>query len=350
MATMLTDLADVLRAAGCNVIEISGWKTRGRPQTDTQRFNPQGVLCHHTAGTSDSRTYVEWMAITGRTDLAAPLAQIALSRTGIVYVMAAGRANHAGKMKAIAGLPAGDGNATLIGIEAMNTGFEGWGPAQYAAYVKVCAALNNHYGWPAKRTLGHKETSLSGKIDPGQMSMPDFRADVAKAMAATTVTVTPPGVYPGTALKRGDTGPKVTELQTALGLTADGSYGPGTETAVTAYQTANGLQVDGITGPATWASIFTQEDDMQLTDKVSLMKGADVTYTTTDTTVGGILASTNYYVLQTQSKLEAQITALTAAVTTLANSQGLDPNLVQKTIEDSIDKAMSELRITREES
>ncbi len=260
MAKMLTDLADVLRAAGLKVVEIPGWKTRGRPQTSTQRFDPQGVLCHHTAGTSDSRSYVDWMAIEGRTDLAAPLAQLALSRTGIVYVMAAGRANHGGKSKAIAGLPAGDANELFVGIEAMNTGFEGWGPAQYAAYVKTCAALNNHYGWPAKRTLGHKETSLSGKIDPGKMSMPDFRADVARAMSAAPA-VTAPGEYPGSALKRGDTGPKVAELQTALGLTVDGSYGPGTEAAVTAYQTANGLEVDGITGPATWASIFTQEDD-----------------------------------------------------------------------------------------
>ncbi|MEO5745789.1 MAG: N-acetylmuramoyl-L-alanine amidase [Terracoccus sp.] len=334
----LTDLADVLRAAGLNVIEVPGWKTRGRPGA----FNPKGVLCHHTAGTSDSRAYIDWMAITGRTDLNAPLAQVGLSRTGIAYVMAAGRANHGGKMRAIAGLPAGDGNATLIGIEAMNTGFEGWSPAQYAAYVLICAALNNHYGWPASRTLGHKETSLSGKIDPGKMSMPDFRADVARKMAALKQPTS-------TALKRGDTGARVVKLQTALSLTADGSYGPSTEAAVTAYQSANGLQVDGITGPATWASIFTQEDDMQLTDKIGFYKAPDVNYSSDSTTVAGILASTNYYVLQTRNRLETQIAALTAAVATLANSQGLDPNLVQKTIEDSIDKAMSELRINRSE-
>ena len=273
MARYLTDLADIARAAGLKVVEMPDWKTRGRPQTDTQRFNPRAVLCHHTAGTSDSRSYVEWM-IAGRTDLKGPLAQLALSRTGIVYVMAAGRANHGGTCKAFSTTPAGDGNELYIGIEAMNTGFEGWSPAQYGAYVRLCAALNNAYGWKAATTAGHKETSLSGKIDPGKMSMPDFRADVARDMVALQApTVTAPGVYPGYALKRGDSGVKVAELQTALGLTADGSYGPATETAVRAFQAANGLEVDGITGPATWASIF-QEDDLATPETIAAIADA----------------------------------------------------------------------------
>lgn len=261
MARYLTDLADIARAAGLKVVELPGWQTRGRPGD----FDPRGVLCHHTAGSGDTQRTAEQMALEGRPDLKPPLAQIALSRTGIVYVMAAGRANHAGKMKAIAGLPAGDGNEQLLGIEAMNTGFEGWGPAQFGAYVRLCAALCNAYDWPAYRVLGHKETSLSGKIDPGKMSMPDFRADVARDMATLKQpVVTPAGVYPGVALRRGATGPKVAELQTALGLDADGSYGPGTEAAVRTYQTAHALEVDGIAGPATWASLF-QEDDMAMT-------------------------------------------------------------------------------------
>jgi hypothetical protein len=40
-------LADVLRAAGCTVVELAGWQNRGRPGS----FGPvKGVLCHHTAG------------------------------------------------------------------------------------------------------------------------------------------------------------------------------------------------------------------------------------------------------------------------------------------------------------
>ncbi len=110
-----------------------------------------------------------------------------------------------------------------------------------------------------RRDWGHRDDPEASTECPGDWI--DNWADSGGPTKGIAPVVTAPGVYPGTALKRGDSGPKVAELQTALGLAADGSYGPGTEAAVTAYQTANGLQVDGITGPATWASIFTQEDD-----------------------------------------------------------------------------------------
>jgi len=181
----LTDLADVLRSAGLKVVEIPGWKTRGRPGT----FDPKGVLCHHTGGKPDGLSYATWMAITGRTDLAAPLAQLGLDREGTFYVQAAGRANHAGRCKAIAGLKAypgrdyGDGNAQMIGIEAMNTGSEGWSDTQYGAYVRGVAALCTHYGWSI--VLGHRETSLSGKPDPGLIDLDKFRRDVRATNPAT---------------------------------------------------------------------------------------------------------------------------------------------------------------------
>jgi putative chitinase len=56
-------------------------------------------------------------------------------------------------------------------------------------------------------------------------------------------------------LKKGSTGEDVKKLQTKLGLTADGSFGPGTETKVKEWQTANGLTADGIVGDATWAKM-----------------------------------------------------------------------------------------------
>jgi putative chitinase len=43
----------------------------------------------------------------------------------------------------------------------------------------------------------------------------------------------------------------VKAVQKALGLTADGIFGAGTERAVKAWQTANGLDADGIVGPNT---------------------------------------------------------------------------------------------------
>ena len=57
-------------------------------------------------------------------------------------------------------------------------------------------------------------------------------------------------------LKVGSKGEDVKKLQAKLGLTADGSFGPGTEKAVKAWQTANGLKADGIVGDGTWAKMF----------------------------------------------------------------------------------------------
>ncbi len=57
-------------------------------------------------------------------------------------------------------------------------------------------------------------------------------------------------------LKVGSKGNEVKQLQEKLGLTADGSFGPGTEKAVKAWQTANGLKADGLVGDGTWSKMF----------------------------------------------------------------------------------------------
>jgi putative chitinase len=56
-------------------------------------------------------------------------------------------------------------------------------------------------------------------------------------------------------LKIGSTGPDVIALQKALGLSADGDFGPGTEKAVKDFQSKNGLTADGFVGDATWSKI-----------------------------------------------------------------------------------------------
>jgi len=58
-------------------------------------------------------------------------------------------------------------------------------------------------------------------------------------------------------LKKGSTGEDVKKLQTRLGITADGSFGPGTETKVKEWQTLNGLTADGIVGDGAWGKLFS---------------------------------------------------------------------------------------------
>jgi Meckel syndrome type 1 protein len=60
----------------------------------------------------------------------------------------------------------------------------------------------------------------------------------------------------GLPLQLGSQGELVAHVQRALGVTADGVFGPQTDAAVRAYQARAGLQVDGVVGLATWGSLF----------------------------------------------------------------------------------------------
>jgi len=57
-------------------------------------------------------------------------------------------------------------------------------------------------------------------------------------------------------LKIGSKGEDVKKLQAKLGLSADGSFGPGTEKAVKKWQIDNDLAADGIVGEGTWNKMF----------------------------------------------------------------------------------------------
>jgi putative chitinase len=60
-------------------------------------------------------------------------------------------------------------------------------------------------------------------------------------------------------LKVGSKGDNVKKLQTKLGTTADGAFGPGTEKLVKEWQSKNGLTADGIVGDGTWKKMFPGE-------------------------------------------------------------------------------------------
>lgn len=57
-------------------------------------------------------------------------------------------------------------------------------------------------------------------------------------------------------LRRGSYGPAVKLMQQALGITADGIFGPGTERALKAWQTSQGLVADGVLGPVSHARLL----------------------------------------------------------------------------------------------
>ncbi|WP_372733959.1 N-acetylmuramoyl-L-alanine amidase [Nocardioides sp.] len=187
----ITWLADALRDGGCTVYEASGWKTRGRPAS-TGDFAPYGVLVHHTAtyATNDDPAPSKQLCIDGRTEppLPGPLCHVLVSRTGKCWVIAAGRANHAGTAKASGPMPAGDGNVMYVGIEIdydpSDPNNQSIADVQYEAAVKAAAAILYYMSRGKNRARAHKETSVTGKIDPSRFkhSMDEFRNDVGIAI------------------------------------------------------------------------------------------------------------------------------------------------------------------------
>lgn len=166
-------LADVLRSAGLKVEETKGWKDRGRREASV----PRGVLCHHTAGALKGNAPSLGICINGRPDLEGPLCHLVLGRDGTYYVVAAGRANHAG-LGNWRGVK--DGNGSLIGIEADNTGLANdnpWPAVQMEAYEKGVAALLKHIGAPADMACGHLEYALP----VGRKSDPSFSVGTREA-------------------------------------------------------------------------------------------------------------------------------------------------------------------------
>jgi len=252
MAFALTWLPEVLKAAGLKVQIQPGWETRGIGDMGKVR----GIMCHHTAGAATGNMPTLNLIINGRPDLRGPLSQLGLGRDGTYYVIAAGKAQHAGKGK-WQGVTTG--NTSFIGIEAENRGIpaDPWPEVQMDAYRRGVAAMLDKIGAGAIMCCGHKEYSLplGRKTDPS-FDMADFRAKVATLLTGVTPEPSPDiGDDPRPVLRRGAKGAPVKELQAKLGLPDDGIFGPNTEAKVRAFQQAQGLTADGVVGAKSWAAL-----------------------------------------------------------------------------------------------
>tara|TARA_R100001510_G_C7655134_1_gene214095 strand:+ start:2498 stop:3415 length:918 start_codon:yes stop_codon:yes gene_type:complete len=68
-------------------------------------------------------------------------------------------------------------------------------------------------------------------------------------------------------LKKGSKGLEVKQLQKALGVSADGIFGAGTEAVVKKFQEDNGLDADGIVGSKTWEAIGIDTDSSSASEE-----------------------------------------------------------------------------------
>ena len=101
---------------------------------------------------------------------------------------------------------------------------------------------------------------MTKKINGGNIGLEDRQKRYKHAMEVLGMDADDLGTDDGSVedilddigvLRKGAKGEGVKIMQEALGVTADGDFGPGTERALKAWQTANGLVADGIAGPKT---------------------------------------------------------------------------------------------------
>lgn len=184
---MLTNLADIARRTGYPVVEVAGWKTRSTSKAGMVAVKT--ITCHHTANGGAAGNYPSLRVVRdGRTGLPGPLAQLGLGVDGTIYVIAAGKCNHAGESRATAYT-----NSYAIGIEAEAEGVPGdrqdWPAAQWDAYVRLCRVLIDAYQLDASDVRGHKETCSPA----GRKSDPSFDMGRLRSQVRTLDPVRKPG-------------------------------------------------------------------------------------------------------------------------------------------------------------
>ena len=118
------------------------------------------------------------------------------------------------------------------------------------AYVKnnKPKLVNAIVGWGRPVYAGEENLPLLSKV--GSSDAP------VKAAAPTSKPSAPAGKKEFKQFKVGAKGSSVKKVQEALGLKADGSFGPGTEKAVKDFQKKSGLPVNGIVDLKTYKAIL----------------------------------------------------------------------------------------------
>lgn len=161
---------------------VNGWETRG---VDT--FDPRGGVDHHTAGPLTGDCPSLGIVTNGRSDLPGPLSETLQARSNLVYIVASGKANHAG-LGDWNGLT---GNSRMWGNERENVGTsaEPWRMDQHNTAARLHAAwiwgMHEFEGVdidPAN-VCEHKEWAPTRKVDVHTYLGTQLRADIAAVLA-----------------------------------------------------------------------------------------------------------------------------------------------------------------------
>lgn len=188
---MRANLEPALRRAleprGYRVEVFPGAYGRGRSFSRLWRW----VIDHHDAmpATAGYGASLRMLAY-GRPGLSGPLCQIADERDGTTFIIADGKANHAG----YGTCPDGSNPNEHIGRESRNAGDrrQPWPEQQMESIAIGDAAILVDCGQPASHCRGHKEVDPKRKIDP-TYDMSLHRARVAVEQTRIGSPVPPEG-------------------------------------------------------------------------------------------------------------------------------------------------------------
>lgn len=219
-----------LKAEGVEVVEVGNWETHNR--NGKGPWGPvHGVMIHHTvtSGTQNTVNIVN----NGYSGLPGPLCHGMIAKSGKVYLVGYGRANHAGLgdpdvLKAVIderSAPADneattDGNRAFYGFECENlgNGRDPWPAAQLEAIERVSAAICRVHGWGPLSVIRHLDWQ-PGKVDPLGVDWSTMRSRISSRLAADPTKPTPPPSTGTTyTVKPGDT---LSGIAKALGVTVD---------------------------------------------------------------------------------------------------------------------------------
>lgn len=190
--TTITDMADVLRGAGIPVVELPGWKNTG--ETDGP-FNPIGILFHHDAMGLHNSNVPSYMSQNGNNG-----SQVWIGyydgQTPSVVLMAAGRKWHAGLGQGYGDIPPNSGNSLMIGVETDYTGSGPWPQELIDLVFKATAVIKQHYGFNTSNCCGHKEYAPDRKIDPANVDLDAWRAQLSGNVPVVVHPTTPTFPWP----------------------------------------------------------------------------------------------------------------------------------------------------------
>lgn len=166
--TMLTWLPDVLRQAGCTVVEYSGWETRARSSGGYASGRPWCVVWHHTASNTTAANDANYMCHVSDNR---PICNLMVDRSGTVWVLAAGCTNTNGSGRARTftrgTVPADSMNSYAVGMELCNTGVgESFPQVQIDAAFKASIAITERAGLLPGDVCTHQDYAPDRKVDP----------------------------------------------------------------------------------------------------------------------------------------------------------------------------------------